>query len=645
MTRPIDEPMRARFARPLLLIAGMAVLYGGTIWAGLQMSSRADGVFTFWPAAGFAAAIVANVGRKNRIPVIVGVAFGTILSALLAGDDNWAHTSGAAIANASEAAIAGAIISRYLPKARRIVRRRDIGAMVLAALVGAGAGGLIGGTATNLFFGSDLTMAILAWFAADSLGILLIGPGVLAAISVVKDHAPWHRWFGFSLAVAITAGTVFLAIWLRGVAGTQFAYLLLVPLMLTTIFVGQRAVAMLMALLSALVVAMTNAGLGPFVATTETRLQPVVAGQLFLLIIQITLMFMSVEASRRRDVLAEIEGVFEAALDSVLLVDETGTVRRANEASTQILGLDRKAIPGRNFADFLIEPLDAEAMVAQRAVLTKGKRANGEEFWAEVSEGKVIQEARRPRRAFIIRDVTARIEAQEQLEKLRDQFVSNMTHELRTPLTSIIGYTDWLIESVADQESKADLEQIQSSAKALQAMVDEILDFKRAVALAAEFVPVDFTRVVEGVVQQLHAASTAREVDLEMRVDDGVMVNGDLAQLERTVANLIGNAIKYSQPGGAVTVDLAALDREARLLVADNGIGISAADQARIFERFFRAGSAVSAGIPGTGLGLALARDIARSHKGDLSLESSLGVGTTVSLRLPLMILAAAPTS
>lgn len=266
------------------------------------------------------------------------------------------------------------------------------------------------------------------------------------------------------MALVATAATVFAAILLRQVAGTQFAYLLLVPLMLTTIYVGQRAVAMLMGLLSFLVVAMTEIGFGPFVTPAGSRLNPVLAAQLFLLIFQITLMFMSVEASKRRDVLAEVEGVFDSALDAVLLVDETGTIRRANQASGEILGLDQNAILGRRFVDFLVEPLDAETMISQRAVLTKGLRADGSEFWAEVSEGKVHQEARRPRRAMIIRDVTARIDAQEQLEKLRDQFVSNMTHELRTPLTSIIGYSDWLIQSAGDIESKADLEQIRTSA-------------------------------------------------------------------------------------------------------------------------------------------------------------------------------------
>ena len=352
----------------------MTVLYLGAVLAGLAIGSQAGGVFTFWPAAGIAAAVVANVKRQHRLPVVLGVAVATMLSALPTGSTNWLHSLGAALANATEATIAGAIIAANLPRARRIVRRRDIGTIWRATLAGAGAGAAIGGTATYLFFGAELVPSILTWFAADGLGIMLVGPGALALISVVKDHAPWRGWFGFGFAILGTAATVFLAIGLKQVAGSQFAYLLLVPLMLTTIYVGQRAVALLMALLSALVVAMTDYGFGPFVSSVDSRLHPVVAAQLFLLIFQITLMFMSVEASQRRDVLAEVEGVFEAALDAVLLVDETGTIRRANQATCEILGLDQNAILGRRFVDFLVEPLDAETMISQRAVLTKGRR-------------------------------------------------------------------------------------------------------------------------------------------------------------------------------------------------------------------------------------------------------------------------------
>lgn len=247
----------------------------------------------------------------------------------------------------------------------------------------------------------------------------------------------------------------------------------------------------------------------------------------------------------------------------------------------------------------------------------------------------VPESSNRVRRAIVLRDVTLRIEAQEKLEKMRDQFIANMTHELRTPLTSIIGYTEWLLEG-AEGETRTDLELIRSSAASLSSIVDDILDFKRSVESGGASELVNFTLLVRRVKQALEPAAQSRRVKIAADLEHSVQVVGDDRQLERVVANLVSNGIKYSNPGDVVTVELRTDGNDMCLVVADTGIGISAEDQARIFERFFRAGSAVSAGIPGTGLGLSFARDIARTHKGELTLESNLGVGTTTRLRLPL---------
>jgi PAS domain S-box-containing protein len=452
-------------------------------------------------------------------------------------------------------------------------------------------------------------------------------------VSAVRDRAPASKWIRTAAFGGATLVVLVLAIQARAQTGRTFAYLILLPLMLATIYVGQRGTAMLMALTSYVAVWTTELGFGPFATAAGSSIPGVVASQIFLVVMQITLSLMSIEASRRRDVLAEIEGVFDAALDAVMMVDERGVIRRANSAAAEMLG---GPVVGRSFPEFLVEPLDAEVMMKQRSILTRGRRLDGSEFWAEVSEGRVVEASRRVRRAVVIRDVTPRIEAQEKLEQMRDQFVSNMTHELRTPLTSIIGYTDWLLEG-AEGETRTDLETIRKSAADLSSLVDDILDFKRTTETETTSTKVDLSSLVEKVTVHLTPAALSRNVHLGFNRDSGVLVKGDQEQLERVVANLVSNAIKYSKPDGDVSVTLRAFDGIAQLVVADEGIGISAADQARIFERFFRAHSAVTAGIPGTGLGLAIARDIARAHKGDLILESSLGVGTTMTLRVPLL--------
>ncbi|HJU80705.1 MAG TPA: ATP-binding protein [Acidimicrobiia bacterium] len=616
---------------PWVALVGTSLLYALAAVAGIGLSAQAVGVTIFWPAAGVAAAVASASPGRVRPYVISGVGLGTILSAAPFVDVNWFHTVGAAGANVAEAVVASAILRARLPQSHRIVRLADIGALLLAALLGPAVGAIIGGTATAITFDSQVLPAVISWLAADGLGITLITPGALAIVSVVKDRTPRGMWLKTIFVGLITILVLVIAIEGKEVTGRSFAYFILLPLILATIFVGQRGTAMLLAGTAFLVVWSTEKGIGPF-AEVDSPIHPLTAAQVFLFVIQITLLLVATEASRRRDLLAEIEGVFDAALDAVLVVDESDTIRRANRSSEAMLG---ERVVGKKFTDFLVHPLDADVMVAQRAVITRGRRADGSEFWAEVSEGKVIEQSRRVRRAVVIRDATQRIEAQEKLEQMRDQFVSNMTHELRTPLTAIIGYTDWLLEG-AQGETKSDLETIRKSAAELSNLVDDILDFKRTTEAGTSITTVDLSALVEKVTGHLTPAAVGRDIHLATHFDPCVLVKGDHEQLERVVANLVSNAIKYSRPEGAVTITLRAFDGIAQLVIADQGIGISGADQARIFERFFRASSAVSAGIPGTGLGLAIARDVARAHKGDLILESSLGVGTTMTLRLPL---------
>ncbi len=631
---------KTRSFAPWVALIGATILYALAAVAGSGLSAQAVGVTIFWPAAGVAAALASATSSRLRPHVLVGVGLGTVLSAAPFVDVRWLHTLGAAIANVTEAAVAGAILRARLPQTHRIVRLADIGALLQASVLGPAVGAVIGGAATAISYDTQFVFASLSWLAADGLGIFLIGPGALAVVSAVRDRAPRGKWLKTAFVGLVTVLVLVLAIEGKEITGRSFAYFILLPLMLATIYVGQRGTAILMAGTAFMVVWSTEQGIGPF-AEVDSPIHPLTAAQVFLFVIQATLLLVSTEASRRRDLLAEIEGVFDAALDAVLVVDEADTIRRANHSSELMLG---EPVVGRKFTDFLVHPLDAEVMVARRAVITRGRRADGGEFWAEVSEGKVIEQSRRVRRAVVIRDATQRIEAQEKLEQMRDQFVSNMTHELRTPLTSIIGYTDWLLDG-AEGETRTDLETIRNSAAELSNLVDDILDFKRTTEAEVNTTKVDFSALVEKVTAHLTPAAANRNVHLATHYDPGVNVEGDHEQLERVVANLVSNAIKYSKQSGAVTITLRAVDGTTQLRIADQGIGISSADQARIFERFFRASSAVSAGIPGTGLGLAIARDVARAHKGDLILESSLGVGTTMTLRLPLLVPAVVDSS
>jgi len=515
---------KIHWAAPWVATTGATLLMALAAISGLGLSAGAEGITIFWPAAGVAAALVTTAPQRLRRNVLTGVFLGTVLSAIPMGGDKWAFILGAAIANTVEAHIAGKILRGRLPEAHRIVRVSDIRALFKAGVLGPAAGAVIGGTATAITFNIPFGGAALSWFAADALGIALIGPGAIAIVSAFRDRIPIKKWIHTLLFGLASVGVLMFTILLEAVTSRNFAYLLVVPLIVSAIYLGQRGTVMITAVISFLTVIVTESGIGPFVIF-PSQVPPIIAAQAFLLVTQVVLLFVSTEATRRRDLLAEIEGVFDAALDGVLLVDEGDIIRRANQSSQEMLG---GPLFGERFTDFLVQPLDAEVMVAHRAVLTRGRRIDGTEFWAEVSEGQVIENSNRVRREIVIRDATPRIDAQDKLEKMRDQFVSNMTHELRTPLTAIIGYTDWLLEGAVG-ETKADLELVRASARSLSGIVDEILDFKRSAETEATPTDVDFSLLVEKVKSSLDPAAESRHVDVAMDVEPGVDVMGTIS--------------------------------------------------------------------------------------------------------------------
>jgi signal transduction histidine kinase len=149
--------------------------------------------------------------------------------------------------------------------------------------------------------------------------------------------------------------------------------------------------------------------------------------------------------------------------------------------------------------------------------------------------------------------------------------------------------------------------------------------------------PVDLRQLVRANVHIHAPAVVAHRQQIEVRLpDEPVTAVVDSDRISQVLSNLVSNAVKFTPDEGSLRIELAVEGGEAVLRVADSGIGISEADRERLFERFFRAGNAVEQAIPGTGLGLAICKGIVDAHAGHLVLESALGEGTTVTVRLPL---------
>jgi two-component system, OmpR family, phosphate regulon sensor histidine kinase PhoR len=234
------------------------------------------------------------------------------------------------------------------------------------------------------------------------------------------------------------------------------------------------------------------------------------------------------------------------------------------------------------------------------------------------------------------------VEALRLSDQFKSDFVSSVSHELRTPLASILGYTDILVngevgEMTPDQAEFLDI--IDQNARRLLTLINDLLTLSglESGRMVIRPEPVDLRELVRGNVH-IHAPAVVAH---RLRIDVGlpeepVTAVVDADRISQVLSNLVSNAIKFTPDEGSLRIGLAVEDGEAVLSVADSGIGISEADRERLFERFFRAGNAVEQAIPGTGLGLAICKGIVDAHAGRLWLESALGEGTTVTVRLPL---------
>ncbi len=227
----------------------------------------------------------------------------------------------------------------------------------------------------------------------------------------------------------------------------------------------------------------------------------------------------------------------------------------------------------------------------------------------------------------------------EEAWEAQKQFVTDASHELKTPLTVILANVAILQahpERTVASESKW-LESTQSEAERMEGLVGEMLTLAQVEArVDAPFEPVDLSDMVAGTTLQFESVAFEQNFKLESNIHEGITVQGDPERLRKLVDTLIENASKYVNEGGTVSVTLARENKSASLRVSNTGSYIQPDDLKRVFDRFYRTDKARTGDTGGFGLGLAIAREIARSHKGDIVAESSKESGTTFVATTPL---------
>ncbi|HEX4048893.1 MAG TPA: ATP-binding protein [Elusimicrobiota bacterium] len=336
---------------------------------------------------------------------------------------------------------------------------------------------------------------------------------------------------------------------------------------------------------------------------------------------------------------------FERAGDAIVIVGLDARAlmwnRSAEElfqwTSAEMLGRDVRALvpPGRE-RSWRRLAARARRAGAIRGAETVCRRKDGSLVPAEVTGAMLLEDDGTPFGAVLaFRDITQRKE----VERLKTEFVALVSHELRTPLTAIQGFAETIFDywdEITPEQRRHYLAIIRDESKRLSSMVTDFLDIARLEAGGIEMSrgEVDLPALLRRAAELFK--ENPKRPRFEVSVAPGAeRVNGDEEQLYRLLVNLAGNAVKYTDEGGVVTLAAARDGGSVVLSVADRGPGIAAEDLEKLFQKFFRASDAVALKTPGTGLGLAICKGIADAHGGRIWAESEPGRGATFKVSLP----------
>ncbi|RLC92798.1 MAG: hypothetical protein DRI77_12530 [Chloroflexi bacterium] len=329
---------------------------------------------------------------------------------------------------------------------------------------------------------------------------------------------------------------------------------------------------------------------------------------------------------------AKLEAVLRQTQDAIIIVDEDNTIRLCNAAARTVLDLSEEAaiqeMVAEDIPNQVLRESFSQAQQTGQIIHTEIPLRDGRTFNAQLTPIKGVG------CVLMMQDITHLKE----LDRVRSEFVANVSHDLRTPLTTIQGYVELLPRVGPVNERQQEFIQcVHESMQTITELINSLLDIDRIESgLALEMAPHDLVQVIEEAVRDLRPQAEKKMQDLRWDPSQTLpLVRCNPRRLRQVMDNLIGNAIKYTQESGWVAVSATEDTGHVVVHVTDNGIGIPLAQQPYIFDKFYRVESDETIGVVGSGLGLAIVKTVIEKHNGRIWVESKPGKGSTFSFVLP----------